>query len=86
MQKSHLLVCEGSLCPRKLPDVSGPGLGEAGRYTCSYPFILLTSLKLLLSLSHAFYSTLSTISPTPRALSSSLLLNLYELSPSIEGK
>jgi hypothetical protein len=27
-----VLVCEGSLCPRKRPDVSGPGLGEAGRY------------------------------------------------------
>ena len=32
MQKRLVLVCEGSLCPRKLPDVSGPGLGEAGRY------------------------------------------------------
>ena len=32
MQKRHVLVCEGSLCPRELPDVSGPGLGEAGRY------------------------------------------------------
>ena len=32
MQKRHVLVCEGSLCPRKLSDVSGPGLGEAGRY------------------------------------------------------
>ena len=28
-----MLVCEGSLCPKKLPDVSGPGLGEARRYT-----------------------------------------------------
>ena len=27
-----MLVCEGSLCPIKLPDISGPGLGEAGRY------------------------------------------------------
>ena len=27
-----MLVCEGSLCPRKLPDVNGPGLGEAGCY------------------------------------------------------
>ena len=27
-----MLVCEGSLCPIKLPDVNGPGLGEAGRY------------------------------------------------------
>ena len=26
-----MLVCEGSLCPKKLSDVSGPGLGEAGR-------------------------------------------------------
>ena len=25
-------VCEYSLCPRKQPYVSGPGLGEAGRY------------------------------------------------------
>ena len=33
MQKRHVLICEGSLCPRKQPDVSGPGLGEAGRYT-----------------------------------------------------
>ena len=32
MQKRHVLVCEGSLCPRELPDVSGPDLGEAGRY------------------------------------------------------
>ena len=32
MHKRCVLVCEGSLCPRKLPDVSGPGLGEAGRY------------------------------------------------------
>ena len=30
MQKRLVLVCEGSLCPRKQPDVSGPGLGEAG--------------------------------------------------------
>ena len=32
MQKIHVLVYEDSLCPIKLPDVSGPGLGEAGRY------------------------------------------------------
>ena len=32
MQKRLVLVCEGSLCLNKLPDVSGPGLGEAGRY------------------------------------------------------
>ena len=32
MQKRLVLVCEGSLCPRKLSDVSGPGLGEAGHY------------------------------------------------------
>ena len=32
MQKRHVLVCEDSLCPRELPDVSGPGLGEAGCY------------------------------------------------------
>ena len=32
MQKRHVLICEDSLCPRKLPDVSRPGLGEAGRY------------------------------------------------------
>ena len=32
MQKRHVLVCEDSLCPKKQPDVSGPGLGEAGRY------------------------------------------------------
>ena len=28
-----MLVSEDSLCPRKLPDVSGTGLGEAGPYT-----------------------------------------------------
>ena len=33
MQKTLVLVCVDSLCPRKQPDVSGPGLGEAGRYT-----------------------------------------------------
>ena len=27
-----VLVCEDTLCPRKQPNVSGPGLGEAGRY------------------------------------------------------
>ena len=27
-----MLVCEDSLCSRKLLDVSGPVLGEAGRY------------------------------------------------------
>ena len=32
MQKRLVLVCEDSLCPRKQPDVSEPGLGEAGRY------------------------------------------------------
>ena len=32
MQKRLVLVCEDSLCPRKQPDVSGPGLGEAGCY------------------------------------------------------
>ena len=38
MQKRHVLVCEGSLCPRELSDVSGPGLGEAGRYViCDTP-------------------------------------------------
>ena len=31
MQKKLVLVCEGSLCPIKLPDVSGSGLVEAGR-------------------------------------------------------
>ena len=30
-----MLVCEDSLCPGKQPDVSGPGLGEAGRYSRS---------------------------------------------------
>ena len=33
MQKRLVLVCEGSLCPIKLPDVSGSDLEEAGRYT-----------------------------------------------------
>jgi len=32
VHKRHVLVCEGSLRPRKLSDVSGPGLREAGRY------------------------------------------------------
>ena len=32
VQKRLVLVCEGSLCPRKQPDVSGPGLGEARCY------------------------------------------------------
>ena len=32
MQKRLVLVCEDSLCPRKQPDISGPGLGEAGCY------------------------------------------------------
>ena len=32
MQKRLVLVCEDTLCPRKQPDVSGPSLGEAGRY------------------------------------------------------
>ena len=32
MQKRLLLVCGDSLCPRELPGVSWPGLGEAGRY------------------------------------------------------
>ena len=32
MQKILVLVCEDSLCPRKQPDLSGPGLREAGRY------------------------------------------------------
>ena len=30
--RKDVLVCEGNLCSRKLSDVSGPGLGEAGRY------------------------------------------------------
>ena len=29
VRRKDVLVCEGSLCPIKLPDVSGPGLGEA---------------------------------------------------------
>ena len=33
MQKRLVLVCEDSLYPRKLPDVRGLGLGEAGRYS-----------------------------------------------------
>ena len=36
MQKKLVLVCEGSLHPKKLLDVSGPGLGEAGRYSFAY--------------------------------------------------
>ena len=38
-----MLVCEDSLCPRKLPDVSGPGLGEAGRYRMVSELILAVS-------------------------------------------
>ena len=30
MQKRFVLVCEDSLCLKKLPDVSGPGLREVG--------------------------------------------------------
>ena len=33
MQKRHVLVCEGSLYPRELPEVNRPGLREAGRYS-----------------------------------------------------
>ena len=36
VQKRLVLVCEDSLCPRKQPDVSGPDLGEAGRYMYKY--------------------------------------------------
>ena len=36
VQKKLVLVCEGSLHPRKLLDVNGPGLGEAGRYSFAY--------------------------------------------------
>ena len=32
MQKRYELVCEDSLCPKKLLDVSRSGLEEAGRY------------------------------------------------------
>jgi len=32
VQKRLVLVCERSLCPRKLPDVSGPSLEKVGRY------------------------------------------------------
>ena len=38
MQKILVLACEDSLCPRKQPDVSGPGLGEAGHYTLHFMF------------------------------------------------
>ena len=38
VRERHVLVCEGSLCPRKLSDVSGPGLEEAGRYTPPFPY------------------------------------------------
>jgi len=42
MQKRLVLVCEDFLCPRKQPDVNGPGLGEAGHYNGS-KYCLLTS-------------------------------------------
>ena len=32
MQKRLVLVYGGNLYPKKLPYISGPGLGEAGRY------------------------------------------------------
>ena len=43
MQKRYVLVCEGSLCPRELPDVSGPGLGEVGRYRMVSELTLVVS-------------------------------------------
>ena len=39
-----MLVCEDSLCPRKLPDVSGSGLDEAGCYRMVSEPILAVSL------------------------------------------
>ena len=45
MQKRHVLVGDDSLCPKKLADVSEPGLGEAGRYTCElHVFVRLIGL------------------------------------------
>ena len=41
MQKRLVLVCEGSLCPIKLPEVSRPGLEEAGRYTLALNHALI---------------------------------------------
>ena len=58
MQKRLVLVCDDSLCPRKQPDVSRPGLGEAGRYigppykVKSDRFAVLTVKRPLISLSH----------------------------------
>ena len=41
MQKRLVLVCEDSLYPRKQPDVSGPGIGEAGHYRYIGPFEII---------------------------------------------
>ena len=53
MQKRHVLVCEGSLCSRELPDVSGPGLEEAGRYSA-------LSEKMLQIIFNKFFSHFNT--------------------------
>ena len=51
MQKRLVLVCEDSLFPRKQPDVSGPGLGEAGRY--------ITPTTMLMFAFHVFMQELT---------------------------
>ena len=52
MQKILVLICEGSLNPTKLPDVSGPGLGEAGHYR-KYIITELYLLKIIIFFSWA---------------------------------
>ena len=60
MQKRLVLVCEDSLCPRKQPDVSGPGLGEAGCHMhLSFGSIPKVYLKIL--------TTSSLILPDPKS-------------------
>jgi len=44
VQKKYVLVCEDSLCPKKLLNVSGPDLGEAGRYSAPLNACLIKDL------------------------------------------
>ena len=50
MHKRLVLVYEDSLCPRKQPDVSGPGLGEAGHYRFAKISILGSTSHLIILL------------------------------------
>ena len=68
MQKRLVLVCEDSLCPRKQPDVSGPGLGEAGHYNIAQLGEVGSSKSLhvrmfSLSLTGTIFSWFSSLAP-----------------------